>query len=221
MNAIELLETQPRDVDELFARLEQDGRGHERRKSFDALTDLLAIHASIEELHFYPTVKKAARRQKTEEQLEHSLEEHLGIKRRLALAMVTRIDSRDFGRRLNELKDEVQHHVKEERESLFPTVRSLLDGDQLEALGQEMISTMAELRKGHPRRDVPLQTIARMPLMDPPPAQSGLGSPIFPRIGRLVALPTEIFGAAKMIKSAVGGFVHGVQRGLGGKRHAS
>jgi len=60
MNAIELLETQHRDVDDLFARLEKGSASEKaRQKMFDDLADLLAIHASIEELHFYPAVKAA------------------------------------------------------------------------------------------------------------------------------------------------------------------
>ncbi|HEY1586991.1 MAG TPA: hemerythrin domain-containing protein, partial [Polyangia bacterium] len=158
MDAIELLETQHRDIDALFARLEKGG-GRAQQQIFDDLADLLAMHASIEELHFYPAVKTAD----TDNNVEHSSEEHLDIKRKLSLCMGTSLDSEKFGERLRALEDEVQHHVADERRELFPKVRKLFDGDQLEALGQEMTSTLAELQKGHPRRDVPLQTMAPMP----------------------------------------------------------
>jgi hemerythrin superfamily protein len=221
MNAIELLETQHRDVDELFARLERrEGKSDARSKMFDELADLLAIHASIEEMHFYPAVKEAAKAQRTEEILEHSLEEHLDVKRKLALTMMSKVGSVAFYKKLGELKHEVQHHVKEEREELFPKVRRILNTDQLEALGQEMTSTMAQLQQGNPRRDVPLQTIAPMPLMDPPPAQTGIGSRVFPHIGRLLALPMEMIGAVKKVKNVASGFVAGVQRGMKRKRPA-
>src|SRR4051794_35404453 len=104
MNAIELLETQHRDVDDLFARLERgSGGANARQKLFDDLADLLAIHASIEELHFYPAVKAA----KTEENIEHSLEEHVGVKRKLSVCMATSIESDKFVERLQALKEEV------------------------------------------------------------------------------------------------------------------
>src|SRR5262249_48698545 len=54
MNAIELLETQHRDVDSMLALLET---GDRNQKLFDDLADLLAIHTNIEEQHFYPSVK--------------------------------------------------------------------------------------------------------------------------------------------------------------------
>ena len=217
MNAIELLDTQHRDVDALFARLESgNGTPKARQKLFDDLADMLAIHASIEELHFYPAVKAA----KTEENVEHSLDEHLDIKRKLSLCMATSISSDKFLERLRALKEDVQHHVKEEREELFPKVRKIFDADQLEALGQEMTSTMAELQKGHPRRDVPLQTMAPMPSAALP-TQGWLSSRVMPHIGRALALPLQMIGVAKQVgkfamqaREAATGFAHGVQRGL-------
>lgn len=217
MNAIELLDTQHRDVDDLFARLESgSGTPKARQKLFDDLADMLAIHASIEELHFYPAVKAA----RTEENIEHSLDEHLDIKRKLSLCMATSVSSDKFPQRLRALKEEVQHHVKKEREQLFPKVRRIFDGDQLEALGQEMTSTMAELQKGHPRRDVPLQTMAPMPSTSLP-TQGSISSRVMPRIGRALALPLQMIGIAKQLgkfamqaREAAIGFARGVQRGL-------
>ncbi|HEY2746428.1 MAG TPA: hemerythrin domain-containing protein [Polyangia bacterium] len=215
MDAIELLETQHRDIDALFARVE-NGSGKARAKIFDDLADLLAMHASIEELHFYPAVKAAA----TDDDVEHSTEEHLDIKRKLSVCMGTSIDSDKFDARLRALKDEVQHHVADERSELFPKVRRLFDADQLEALGQEMTSTLAELQKGHPRRDVPMQTMAPMPSVTLP-AQSAIGSRVIPHLGRLLALPLELVGVAKQVGKAAlkareltEAFARGLQRGL-------
>jgi hemerythrin superfamily protein len=217
MNAIDLLETQHRDIDTLFERL-HEVQGAARQPLFNDVADLLAIHSSLEELHFYPSVNAAD----TEEILKRSLEEHLGVKRKLSLCMVASIGSDDFMRKLQELADEVRHHVQEERTELFPKVQQLMNADQLEALGQEMTSTMAQLQQGHPRFDVPLQTLAPMPLTDPLPAQSGIGSRVIPHIGRLLALPLQILGALQSVRRMGEGFVRGLRRGLdkSGKRHA-
>jgi hypothetical protein len=217
MNAIELLETQHRDVDDLFARIEHAG-GKARGKLFDDLADMLAIHASIEELHFYPAVKAA----KTEEILEHSTEEHVEIKRKLSMCMALPAASDKFMQKLRELKEEVQHHVKEERTDLFPKVQKIFDNDQLEAIGQEMTSTMAELQQGRPRFDVPLQTLAPMPLTELP-TQGNLSSRIMPHLSRALALPLQMVGIAKQLRKipeAATGFVRGLQRGLKKKREA-
>lgn len=217
MNAIELLETQHRDIDELFARLVSgSGSDETREKLFDDLADLIAIHSSLEELHFYPAVRAA----KSEETVEHSLEEHLDIKRKLSMCMATSVSSDKFPERLRALVHEVQHHVAAERSELFPTVRRIFDGDQLEALGQEMTSTMAELQKGHPRHDVPLQTVAPMPSTSLP-AQGSLSSRVMPHLGRALALPLQMIGIARQLgkfamkaKETSTRFALGVQRGL-------
>lgn len=219
MNAIELLDTQHRDVDDLFGRLDRgEGDANARRVTFDDLADMLAIHATIEEMHFYPAVKAAAAR--TREVLEHSLHEHLEIKRKLALCMATPVERDSFRDRLRALMHEVQHHVEEERTKVFPVAQRLFDADQLEALGQEMTSTMAQLQQGHPRFDVPLQTVAPMPLTDPLPAQGPLSSRIMPHIERFLAVPLEMVGVARRGRELIHSFVDGVRRGAHRKREA-
>jgi hemerythrin superfamily protein len=213
MNAIELLETQHRDIDDLFAHLRAGGGAKERQRWFDDLADLLAIHASIEELHFYPSVKAL----QTAQILDLSAREHLGIKRKLATLMATRIDGDKFQERLQALEDEVKSHVQEERTELFPMVERLMDPDMLEALGQEMTSTMAELQQGRPRFDVPLQTLAPMPLAELP-TQGPLSSRLMPRVSRLLALPLQALGAVRMVRNIGRGFVDGVRRGLARQR---
>lgn len=196
MNAIELLETQHRDIDELGDRLLGGEGGTEpRRKAFDDLADLLAIHSLIEEMHFYPALKQAAER--THEALEHSLHEHLEIKRKLALCMVIPLGFGSFRTRFDELMQEVRHHVASERSDVFPIAERLLDADQLEALGQEMVSTMAQLQQGRPRFDVPLQTVAPLPLDSPIAMQGELTSRVMPYLGRFLALPFEMVGLAR------------------------
>ena len=47
-NALEMLEGQHREVEELFAKLESADRGERKQKLFSQIADKLAIHASIE-----------------------------------------------------------------------------------------------------------------------------------------------------------------------------
>src|SRR5215471_3154965 len=80
MNAIELLKSQHRDVEGVFAKLEKAKGPEEKESLFTDVANKLAVHAAIEEHHFYPAVKA----KRTEDILLESLEEHLGIKRVLA-----------------------------------------------------------------------------------------------------------------------------------------
>src|SRR5689334_10550569 len=113
VNAIDMLDEQHDQVDELFEELDQldDEDGGQKENLFATLADKLAIHATIEERHFYPAVKAKA----TEDILLESLEEHLAIKRVLADLLGLDVDDDRWQAKLEVLREEVEHHVEEER----------------------------------------------------------------------------------------------------------
>ena len=155
MDAIELLMQQHAEVDELFEQIESAKAPQKKWALFEEVADKLAVHATIEERHFYPAVK--ARR--TEDILLESLEEHLSIKRLLADLLDTPADDQTFDAKIKVLQEQVEHHVGEEESDLFPKVRKLLDATELDALEQEMVAEQEQLlEEGEPRAAVPQQT---------------------------------------------------------------
>jgi hemerythrin superfamily protein len=161
MNAIKLLKQQHREVAALFKQFEKARSAGPRQKAFDQIADKLAVHAAIEEKHFYPSVKRRA----TEEMLLEAVEEHLGVKRVIADMLDLDADDPTFEAKGRVLKDLVEHHVGEEEETLFPKIEKLLKGDELAAIGDEMEATMEELiEQGNPREAVPSETERAAPL---------------------------------------------------------
>jgi hemerythrin superfamily protein len=161
VNAVDLLESQHREVEELFAELDKADRPARKQRLFSEIADKLAVHASIEEQAFYPAVKA----KRTEDILLESLEEHLGIKR--VLADLIDIDASDetFDAKAKVLKEQVEHHVGEEEDDLFPKVKKLFDEDTLIAIAQQMTLLQEELlAKGSPRLAVLAQTDEAAPL---------------------------------------------------------
>lgn len=155
MNAIKLLKQQHREVEALFKQLDKSRTASSRRKTFEQIADKLAVHATIEEKHFYPSVK----RQATEGALLEAVEEHLGVKRVIADMLELDSDDLTFEAKAKVLKDLVEHHVEEEEETLFPKVQKLVKADELAAIGEEMESTMEQLMEsGNPREAVPSET---------------------------------------------------------------
>jgi len=155
MDAIQLLESQHREVEDLFEEIQGSDDNDEKTELFEELADKLAVHASIEEHHFYPAVKD----RRTKDILLESLEEHLAVKRILADLMESSPDEENFDAQIKVLKETVSHHVEEEEDELFPKVRKLFNKEELEAMGQEMSAEQAELEdKGAPRRAIPSQT---------------------------------------------------------------
>jgi hemerythrin-like domain-containing protein len=153
MNAIDILTQQHRDVEALIEQC-LEAEGNEKRDLVAQIADHLAVHAAIEERHFYPSVKF----EETEEILQESLVEHLGVKRLLA-DLLDEDDEEKIDAQLEVLKEQLEHHVNEEEKELFPKVKRNFDAEMLEALGQEMTATMADLfDEGAPRRHIPEET---------------------------------------------------------------
>ena len=160
MNAIDLLKQQHREVEKLFKKIEKAGPD-EKEKLFDGLADALAVHAAIEEQHFYPATKDA----RTEELLEEAVEEHLSVKRIIADLLEMEPDDAQFDAKIKVLQEQVEHHVEEEEKQLFPEVQKLHSKDELEDLGMLMEQTAEELKEqGAPRMEVPKETGASAPI---------------------------------------------------------
>jgi len=155
MNAIELLESQHREVEKLFAKLEKASTAREKAKLFAQLADDLAIHATIEEHQFYPAV----RAKRTEDILLESLEEHVGIKRVIADLLEINASDETFDAKIKVLKEQVEHHVKEEEGELFPKAKKVLDAKEMEALGAALADERdVILEQGKPRDAIPAET---------------------------------------------------------------
>ena len=155
MDAIELLTLQHRAVEDMFEELAQEKPGSATyRRLFGDVADALAVHATIEERIFYPSVKRS----QTEEILEESVEDHLEVKRVLATMLETAQDG-DISAELEELAGLTEEHVIEEEQELFPKVRKLIAADELHELARRMTELEAELRReGEPRAHVPQET---------------------------------------------------------------
>ena len=147
-DALELLESQHRQVEELFDRLsELTPRDREFNQLLAEVGDALAVHASIEEQIFYPAVEN----RQTEKFLEQAVEDHLQVKRVLA-TILQNSRSQDVAGELEELAGLTEEHVIEEEMELFPKVRKLFDAAELRELADQMTQLEAQLReKGDPR----------------------------------------------------------------------
>ena len=160
MNAIDLLEKQHREVEQLFKKFEKAEAEEEKQSLFEEIGDKLAIHAGIEEKHFYPATRTA----RTEDELREAVEEHLSVKRIIADLLEMEPSNPQFEPKVLVLKEQVEHHVEEEEEELFPKVKKMLSRDELDDLGTVMEDLAQELEAGAPRESVPAETGSAAPL---------------------------------------------------------
>jgi len=100
----------------------------------------LRVHAQIEEELFYPAARKAT---KDNDLLDEATVEHAGAKVLIAEIEAMQPGMPLYDAKITVLGEQIQHHVKEEENELFPKVREAhLD---LKALGKQMAERKAEL----------------------------------------------------------------------------
>lgn len=134
MDAISLLKNDHRKVEKIFSEIEK-GNGN-RQELFRELKNELTVHAEIEEQLFYPAVRDA---KPTHDIVLESFQEHAQVKNVLADLDSADKKTEDWLAGLKVLMEDVQHHVGEEENELFPKVRDkVLSKEELEDLGTRM-----------------------------------------------------------------------------------
>ena len=146
---LDQLETEHRQVEELFAKLEKADSEGDQRPLVDELVTALTRHMEIEETEVYPEVANVDAEMEQEAETEHQLG-------RDGLATLqTMVGQPGFGAAVAMLKAGISHHVEEEEGEVFPSLREALGypaGDsskrelykQAQAAGIEGRSTMTK-----------------------------------------------------------------------------
>jgi hemerythrin superfamily protein len=161
MEATEYLTHQHRQIEEaLREALAQDNPDIKRSRFLD-IADALILHIAAEEQVFYPAVH----RDRNEDVLLESLEEHLALKRLLSDLLSLHGDDVTFQPKLHVLREQAEHHHRDEEKKLFPQVREKMDAAAREELGREMEALETHMQaRGKPRKAVHEQTDAAEPL---------------------------------------------------------
>ncbi|HEY6420750.1 MAG TPA: hemerythrin domain-containing protein [Candidatus Binataceae bacterium] len=150
-NAVSLLKKDHETVGKLFKEVEQAEHGSSAHKKkaeiFGQIKMALEIHATIEEEIFYPAVKQA-RSEQVKDEVREAYEEHKQIKSLLAQLAGTAPSDETYDMKLKVLKEDVEHHVKEEEGEMFPDAKKYLGEKRLEALGEQLEARKQELAKG-------------------------------------------------------------------------
>ena len=161
MEATEYLTRQHRDIEQALRDALAADNPDVKRSRFLDIADALILHIAAEEQVFYPAVHDGP----NEDVLLESLEEHLALKRLLSDLLALRGDDATFQPKLHVLREQAEHHHKDEEKKLFPEVRERFDDAWREALGRRMEALELGLQaRGTPRRSVHERTDAARPL---------------------------------------------------------
>jgi hemerythrin-like domain-containing protein len=146
VDAIELLKEDHKMVKKLFKSFEETSKSEqeEKRTIVERITSALEVHATIEEEIFYPAVKKA-RAQETKDEVLEAYEEHQQIKAMLGALKGLSPDDESYDMKVKVLKEDVEHHVKEEQGEMFPDARKFLRQERLQQLAEKMSERKEQL----------------------------------------------------------------------------
>lgn len=140
MDVLELLIQQHNEAKALFKQLE-DAEGQKAQQLFDQLHAALTLHEDLEETHFYPELKRAP---KAHDLVLEGYQEHHVMDVLLRELSQLKPSSEAWQPKVKVLKENTEHHVKEEETELFPKVRQIWDTDKRAEVGQQMTAMMLE-----------------------------------------------------------------------------
>lgn len=145
MDATKLLIQQHDEVKQLFKECESLGEQEFKRRSeiVGQITQKLRLHTQIEEEILYPGVKSV-----DSELVLEAFEEHHMVKILLEELEQTQPSNERYMAKLSVLQEMVEHHIKEEEDTLFPEIRESCGADKINEFGTKLQERFNELQKG-------------------------------------------------------------------------
>jgi hemerythrin superfamily protein len=134
-DAISLLVSDHKEVKQLFEQFEglSDRSKVSKKRIADQICHALTLHTQIEEEIFYPAVREAIGE---EDLMDEAVVEHASAKQLIAQLLAMDADDDLYDAKVKVLSEQIDHHVGEEEDDMFPKVRK--SGLDLVALGEQM-----------------------------------------------------------------------------------
>ena len=149
---IEILETDHREVEQMFAEFEVlPADATDRRKTLaEQVVIELVRHAVAEEAHVYPAFREHL--PDGDQLADHELSEHAEAEE--IMKRIEKLDGDDpqLTSEMHQLMSTIRHHIQEEEGDAFPRLAGAVDRAELERLGAKVQAT----KKVAPTRPHPL-----------------------------------------------------------------
>jgi DNA-binding FrmR family transcriptional regulator len=113
---------------------------------FKRIKSELEVHTHIEETILYPALEKPA---ETHDLTLEAYEEHKVVKTLLAELSAAKSATDEWQAKAKVLRENVEHHVKEEENELFDKADDALSDEEIESLGDRMAAEKAR-KQGRP-----------------------------------------------------------------------
>lgn len=137
IDAITLLKKDHKEVKALFREFSKAKLNAQRAQPIaEKIMRELHLHATIEEKLFYPAIKSAV--EETSDLVAEAFQEHHMVK--ICITELQGMNARQelFHAKMQVLIENVEHHIEEEEQALFPKVRKAMGRAKLQQIGAAM-----------------------------------------------------------------------------------
>lgn len=135
MDIYSLLRDEHRRLLALFDELQQSKEARQRERLFERLKKELLTHKEAEERTFYAALSLLP---DLVDRIEEAMEEHADQQELLEELDGLDVEDEDFTVQLNELREELEHHVGEEEREIFARAQQHLNETQAKKIAKEM-----------------------------------------------------------------------------------
>ena len=142
-DAVALLTADHKRVKKLFKafdKMKEDGSTADKQALAQQICAELTLHAEVEEQIFYPAVREALDQ---DDLLNEAEVEHASAKDLIAQILEMDPDDELYDAKVKVLGEQIEHHVKEEEEEMFPMAKKA--GLDMLALADEMLGRKEEI----------------------------------------------------------------------------
>src|ERR1700731_2053306 len=143
MNFRTLMQASPAKANELFDRLAEtsDGAVKTREKLFSELKNELELHASLEEQHLFPILR---RNPETKELVAEAIKDNKELRAKLTELEALPKNDEAFPERLKELQKTFRQHARDEKRELLPAVQRALSEEKVQGIAEKIEAGVAE-----------------------------------------------------------------------------
>jgi len=145
VDAIQLLKDDHQKMRKLLTELDSTGESDttKRQRLFTQVKEELTVHEAIEEEIFYPALKQ---HRKAKEIVLEAYEEHGVVDMVMTEIEQVPFDDETWGAKFTVMKENIEHHIEEEENEMFPQARDAFEKADLEELGKQMMARKEQLQ---------------------------------------------------------------------------
>jgi hypothetical protein len=138
-----VMQAGPAKANELFTKLSDTSEGavKTRERLFTELKTELELHASLEEQHLFPVLRRNA---ETKELVADAIKDNKELRAKLAELEAMPKNDAAFPERLKELQKTFRQHARDEKRELLPAVQRALSEEQVQGVAEKIEAGVAE-----------------------------------------------------------------------------